>query len=66
MILNLKQISPFAEDNSSIGSIATSVLANEIEEMEGTTFLSDLLFQRVVVLAKGCYISFDNCKGHEL
>ena len=60
------QISPFAEDNSSIGSIATSVLANEIEEMEGTTFLSDLLFQRVAVLAKGGNISFDNCKGHEL
>ena len=30
----LKQISVFAEDNSSIGTIATSVFANEIEKME--------------------------------
>ena len=30
----LKQVSPFAEDNSSIGSIATRVVANEVEKME--------------------------------
>ena len=29
----LKQVSPFAEDNSTIGSIATNV-ANEVEEMK--------------------------------
>ena len=28
--------------------------------------LSDLLFQRLVVLANGCNISFDDCKGHEM
>ena len=31
----LKPISPFPEDNSSIGRIATSVLANKNEIMEG-------------------------------
>ena len=31
----LKEISSFAEYNSSIGRIATSVLANKIEKMEG-------------------------------
>ena len=31
----LKQVSPFDRDNSSIGSIAVSVIANEVEEMEG-------------------------------
>ena len=30
------------------------------------TFVSDLLFQGLVFLAKGCNINFDNCKGHEL
>ena len=30
----LKQVSPFAEDNSSIESIAASVIANEVEKME--------------------------------
>ena len=30
------------------------------------TFVSDLLFQRLVVLATACNISFDNCKEHEL
>ena len=30
----LRQVSPFVEDNSSIGSIATSVIANEVEKME--------------------------------
>ena len=31
----LKQTSPFAEDNSSIESIATSVIADIVEKMEG-------------------------------
>ena len=30
----LKQVSPFAEGNGSIGSIATSVTGNEFEKME--------------------------------
>ena len=30
------------------------------------TFVSDLLFQRLVFLANGCNINFDDCKGHEL
>ena len=30
------------------------------------TFLSDLLFQGLVFLAKGCNTNFDSCKGHEL
>ena len=30
------------------------------------TFVSGLLFQGLVFLAKGCNINFDNCKGHEL
>ena len=30
------------------------------------TFVSDLLFQRLVVLENGCDINFDNCKRHEL
>ena len=29
------QVSPFAEDNSSIGSIAARVIANEVEKMTG-------------------------------
>ena len=33
-LLYLKQVSPISEDNSSIGSIATSVFANEVEKME--------------------------------
>ena len=31
----LKQASPFAENNSSVGSIVTSVIATEVERMEG-------------------------------
>ena len=91
----VKQVSPFAEDNSSIGTIATSVVANEVEKMErkdvckcslkrsekvktlptktsvkvsskDETFFSDLLLQRLVFLANGCNISFDDFKGHEL
>ena len=31
----LKQASPCAENNSSIGSIVTSVIATEVERMEG-------------------------------
>ena len=30
------------------------------------TIASELLNQRSVVLANGCNIGFDNCKGHEL
>ena len=90
----LKQVSPFAEGNNSIGSITTSAIANEVEKMEGkdvckyslkrsekvkslptkisvklsskseATFVSDLLFQRLVFLASGCIISFDNVRGH--
>ena len=30
------------------------------------TFVSDLLFQRLVFLANGCNVNFDNSKGHEL
>ena len=30
----LKKISPFIEDNSSIGSIATNVIVNEVGKME--------------------------------
>ena len=30
----LKQVSPFSEDNSSIGSIAKSVITNEVEKMK--------------------------------
>ena len=30
------------------------------------TFVSDLLFQRLVVFANSCNISFDDCKRHEL
>ena len=30
------------------------------------TFVSDLLFQKLVLLANGCNINFDDCKGHEL
>ena len=29
------------------------------------TFVSDLLFQRLVVLVSGCNISLDDGKGHE-
>ena len=35
ILLYLKQVSPFAEDSSSKGSIATSIIANEVEKMEG-------------------------------
>ena len=31
----LKQVSPFDKDNGSTGSIATTVIANEVEKMEG-------------------------------
>ena len=30
------------------------------------TFVTNLLFQRLVVLANDCNISVDHCKGHEL
>ena len=30
----LKQVSPFDKDNGSIGSIATTLIANEVEKME--------------------------------
>ena len=92
----MKQLSAFAEDSSSIGNIATSVIANEVEKMErkdvcndslkrsekdktlptktfvklgskgAATFVSELLFQGLDLLANGCNINFDNCKGHEL
>ena len=38
----------------------TSVLSSKDE------VIFDLLFQRLVILANGCNISFDNCKGHEM
>ena len=31
----LEQVSPFDKDNSSVGSIATSIIANEVEKMKG-------------------------------
>ena len=92
----LKQISPFAEDNSFIGSIATSAIADEVEKMERkdvckyslkrsekvktlptktsvkhsskgeATFVSDLLFHRLIFLEIGCNISLNGCKGREL
>ena len=33
---------------------------------KGEAFVSDLLFQRFALLANGCNISFDDCKGHNL
>ena len=39
----LKQVSAFAEDSSSIGSIATSVIANEVEKMERKDVCNDSL-----------------------
>ena len=92
----LKQVSSLAEDNNSIGSIASSVTTNEVEKMERTyvfkyslkrsekvkiyqqkhrlnvvikvkpLFVSDLLFQWLVVFAIGCNISFNDWKGHGL
>ena len=34
VLWHLKQVSPFAEGNSSIGSISASVIADEVEKME--------------------------------
>ena len=31
----MKQVSPFTEDNSSKGSITTSVITNQLAKMEG-------------------------------
>ena len=31
----LEKVSPFDKDNSSVGSIATSIIANEVEKMKG-------------------------------
>ena len=89
-------MSPFAEDNNSIRSIATNIIANEVENMKAkdvfkyslkrsekvkslptktsvklsskdeATFVSYLLIQKLVVLASGCNISFNDCKGHEM
>ena len=33
-ILEKNQVSPISEDNSSIGNIATSIIANEVEKIE--------------------------------
>ena len=90
------QLQNFAERNSLLGSIATSVIGYEVEKMTGrdifkynlklsgkvktlparasvrlsskdeAIFFSVILFQRLVVLAKGCNISLEVCKGHEL
>ena len=34
VLWHLKQVSPFAEGNNSIGSITASVIADEVEKME--------------------------------
>ena len=34
VLWHLKQVSPFTEGNSSIGSISASVIADEVEKME--------------------------------
>ena len=39
----MKQVSAFAEDSSSIGNIATSVIANEVEKMERKDVCNDSL-----------------------
>ena len=39
----LKQVSAFAEDSSSIGNIATSVITNEVEKMERKDVCNDSL-----------------------
>ena len=39
----LKQVSAFAEDNSSIGNITTSVITNEAEKMERKDVCNDSL-----------------------
>ena len=39
----LKQVSAFAEDSSSIGNIATSVIATEVEKMERKDVCNDSL-----------------------
>ena len=35
VLLYLKQVLPFDKDNSLVGSIATSIIANEVEKMKG-------------------------------
>ena len=92
----MKQVSPLAKDNSFRGSIATSIIGNEVEKMARkdifkyslkhskkfktspprtfvklsskgeATVVSDLLFQRLVVLPNDFHISFDDYKGHNL
>ena len=63
------------EDNSFLGSIATSVISNEVEKIIGndisnlvrrtklyqheTSFISDPLFQRLIVLPNSCNM---NCE----
>ena len=64
VIWYLKQASPFTEDNSWAGSIATSVITNKVENMEGKIvfkyslkrsekvkiYQGDLFWQTVVIL----------------
>ena len=38
----------------------------ELSSKGEATFVSDLLFQRLLFLANGCNISFDDCKVSEL
>ena len=35
VLLYLKQVLPYDKDNSLVGSIATSIIANEVEKMKG-------------------------------
>ena len=35
VLLHLKQVLPFDKDSSLVGSIATSIIANEVEKMKG-------------------------------
>ena len=46
-----------------VKSLPTKISVKLSSKSEAT-FVSDLLFQRLVFLASGCIISFDNVRGH--
>ena len=58
----LKQVSHFDKDNNSIGSIATSVIANEVEKMEGNGVfraITDFVSNAPVICKEAEQVVFD-------
>ena len=62
VLLYLKQVPPHDKDNSSIGSIATSVITNKVKKMEGNDAfraITDFVSNEPVICEEAEQFDFD-------